>query len=524
MAEQPRQRKKGSVSSPGLGTNDGARGRIDHSGGASLASPNLLLFFGLVVVTLVVVFHFTDHAEASHHTEPSAQNYVSHKKLPRRMKLNFNDSDIVMGRLSEKISKRVAWNHSDPDFLSFLIEMKQPVVLTDVPSERLWQARKLPWTLDYISDRAAEDQTVFESTSNVFVYFKTNGKIGLMDQGGVIASEKRMPSKELFSRIVDPEDTKFLHYSQPISDLGETLQADVAPWSFAEFSEVLPDTRRPPKVNVWAGTVGAVTQMHYDEWHNLFFQLHGRKRFTLVPQRFWRELHLYPSYHPGDHMSQVDFYKKNKELYGDAYGLVNGIQKADVILRPGEVLYVPPFYFHHVQALEGSVGVSIFSDALDSQLKENMDYQPLPFDRTWDDQQLVFAVAVYIDWVVAIGLDSERDIMKSRPLEPATWHFIKDLVLSRHDPLTKKKSSARGVPDAPYCEDMLEDDIAYIRELISPNIARMQQLFLTFRDVSNKEIAVASHIEKVANWAVGSANVRDFFIDCFVSVPKQLDA
>jgi hypothetical protein len=140
---------------------------------------------------------------------------------------------------------------------------------------------------------------------------------------------------------------------------------DVAPHLSSIFNEhvhllhkstdkSLLDPRGP---SIWLGTSGSGTQCHYDVANNVILQLHGSKRV-----RVWRpsdgvyRLHTYPDAHPRARKSQVDLDIKNdddssnRSRYPHYYGTNTPLQPTlDIILRPGDALYLPAFWFHHVE-------------------------------------------------------------------------------------------------------------------------------------------------------------------------------
>lgn len=114
------------------------------------------------------------------------------------------------------------------------------------------------------------------------------------------------------------------------------------------------DPRGP---SLWMGTSGSGTQCHYDVANNAILQLHGTKRV-----RVWRpsvgvhRLHVYPDAHPRARKSQVDFDVNVNDNTGDIrrrysqyYTTTPPRPTLDVVLRPGDALYLPAFWFHHVE-------------------------------------------------------------------------------------------------------------------------------------------------------------------------------
>ncbi len=100
---------------------------------------------------------------------------------------------------------------------------------------------------------------------------------------------------------------------------------------------------------VWIGPAGVVTPLHHDLTNNLMVQLFGRKRVRLVPAlevaRVANHHHVYSRVDPlaPDHAACPD--------WGRATVL-------DVILEPGDVLFIPVGWWHHVVGVDVTIGLS----------------------------------------------------------------------------------------------------------------------------------------------------------------------
>ena len=108
---------------------------------------------------------------------------------------------------------------------------------------------------------------------------------------------------------------------------------------------------------LWIGHRGIVSNLHYDRSHNFFAQIRGTKRWTLFPPSQHSSVYLYPSLHPHYRQTQVDF-----ETYRrDDFPRTAGLNGRAVFLEPGDLMYVPPYWFHRVEALSLSVSLSILN-------------------------------------------------------------------------------------------------------------------------------------------------------------------
>jgi len=104
------------------------------------------------------------------------------------------------------------------------------------------------------------------------------------------------------------------------------------------------------------GMKGVFTPAHFDEAHNFFAQICGRKRFVLFSPAQFPNLYVYPYHHPADRQVQVDLDRPDYDKfpkYRDAKPIVT-------VLDPGDVLYLPPYWFHHVISLEDTISINFW--------------------------------------------------------------------------------------------------------------------------------------------------------------------
>lgn len=110
------------------------------------------------------------------------------------------------------------------------------------------------------------------------------------------------------------------------------------------------------QINVWLGKAGTITETHHDNSYNFFFQVRGRKRFTMFAPG--TPLYLYPCLHPHIAHSQVDILSPNTSRY-PLFDLADAIT---VELGPGDLLVLPPYWLHHVLTLEDSVSINLYAE------------------------------------------------------------------------------------------------------------------------------------------------------------------
>lgn len=108
-------------------------------------------------------------------------------------------------------------------------------------------------------------------------------------------------------------------------------------------------------------------------------------------------MYQFPYLHPGHQMSQVDVYAPDLDrfpAFGDAEFL-------EVTVRPGEVLFVPPLWGHHVTSLSRSTSISIWSHCPETRRVQNTFREtPLPFPADLSPPVLALAMRLHLGAMV----------------------------------------------------------------------------------------------------------------------------
>ena len=101
----------------------------------------------------------------------------------------------------------------------------------------------------------------------------------------------------------------------------------------------------------WIGSA-IITPAHFDESHNIAVCVAGRRRFTVFAPEQVANLYIGPldNTPAGMPMSLVDFAKPDHERYPRFREAWATARVAD--LAPGDAIYLPPLWWHHVQSLE----------------------------------------------------------------------------------------------------------------------------------------------------------------------------
>ena len=125
----------------------------------------------------------------------------------------------------------------------------------------------------------------------------------------------------------------------------EAVSWDASVADYSTFSDC-----RDLNAVLWLGAAGVGVSTHYDVSHNLFFQVAGTKRFTLLPCESHKALRLFPHWHGSNRQAQAT--------------PPANLRQWEVTLGPGEVLFLPSRVFHQVTSLTPSVGINSWTGGL----------------------------------------------------------------------------------------------------------------------------------------------------------------
>lgn len=181
--------------------------------------------------------------------------------------------------------------------------------------------------------------------------YEEHGNAQLLDDTGPTKVMDVSPSKLadlLHSKISD----EHVYWTRPISEVAPKLLERLS-----GYETIGPRPTRPRRFldprgpSLWMGTSGSGTQAHYDVADNVLVQLFGTKRVRCFRPEAFRALHVFPDAHPRARKAQVNIDQPDHLRFPN----FEHAQKPflDVVLRPGEALEIPAFWFHHVE--NGSV-------------------------------------------------------------------------------------------------------------------------------------------------------------------------
>ncbi len=219
-------------------------------------------------------------------------------------------------------------------FFAEYFRANRPVILTD--AMRDWPAMAR-WSPEYLQQVCGDENVQVMSGRDA-------------DPDYEIGSDRHrtdMPFREYVDKVVaagQTNDFYLVAQNEFMSRPGaKRLHADLP-----GLPEYL-DERRDGFVFMWFGPGGTVTPLHHDTTDIFLAQIRGRKRVTLIPAD--QKALVYN--HVGVH-SQVDCERPDMIRFP----LYRYVKRAVFELAPGEILFIPVGWWHHIRALDVSISVS----------------------------------------------------------------------------------------------------------------------------------------------------------------------
>lgn len=257
----------------------------------------------------------------------------------------LNVAEILHVLPKQSLSSKLVAKRSALSLEGFLCDYflsASPVILSDCMAH--WPARTKWNDMDYLKKVAGSRTVPVEVGKN---YLCTEWK------------QELITFSEFLERIQSNDSTSFVptYLAQhPLFDQIQELRRDIVvpDYCFAGGGELR-------SLNAWFGPAGTVTPLHHDPHHNILAQVVGKKYVRLYPASLLEE--LYP--HTESMLcnsSQVDLDNIDEREFPK----VHELEFLDCILEEGEMLYIPPKWWHYVRSLTTSFSVSFWWSDLGS--------------------------------------------------------------------------------------------------------------------------------------------------------------
>lgn len=216
-------------------------------------------------------------------------------------------------------------------FIENYLKPLRPVVFTDLTKD--WPALH-NWSVESFKQKYG--------TLKVSVYSGSRTRVG----EGYVEPNNHMPFGEFLDMLVSPEPCDLRLFLFNIFKHAPELRRDFSLPNITDgFYNDFPF--------MYFGGKGSRVAMHYDiDLSHVFLnQIHGRKRVVLFSHDQSRLIYQLPY----TVASYIDINNPDYERY-PALRLVKG---AEVILNPGETLFIPSGYWYYIEYIEGGYSISL---------------------------------------------------------------------------------------------------------------------------------------------------------------------
>ena len=284
---------------------------------------------------------------------------------------------------------------------------------------------------------------------------------------------------------------------------------------------------------LWGGSEGAVAPLHFDPFHNMFFQFRGVKRFTLFHPSQYDRAYLHPRLHLRHRQAQVNLHDLDLARFPRAANLRSGIQ---VDVSPGDVLWLPPLWLHQVESLHvdqgASISASVFSPSSVVRKLESAWDVNIPVEPQWNVAQSTAAarsvISGVIDGVYGMGSSAAfiRRLIEER-YRPVLYEdaWSPELHVSLTDGGSRDdfahffgRSFPKEVADPHATAHAAESDSRMSTCWIAPHCssrAQRSNYCSSDRDVGGLASSIARIVEIFSDTAVDDA-ARAIFMDDFI--------
>ncbi|MDX2170651.1 MAG: cupin-like domain-containing protein, partial [Deltaproteobacteria bacterium] len=211
---------------------------------------------------------------------------------------------------------------------------RRPVVLQGLLNE---SERAAYWTLPSLRERFADRVVSVIPTheGRISVDVRTGVEFDTVRFGDYVDALQRGERPPAY--IAVPAETWLPELSDRV---GAPLYCRDAAWRNARF---------------WLGAQTAVP-LHRDVAENVFFQLMGHKRFLLYPPAASAWLYSNPLRSALPNFSRFDPEHPDYERFP----LSRAVQPVELVLAPGDALYLPSLWWHQVRALDVSASLNFW--------------------------------------------------------------------------------------------------------------------------------------------------------------------
>jgi len=252
----------------------------------------------------------------------------------------------ALGRLDPHYAEEIEVREA-PDFETFVKEYysrMRPVVLKGGIDH--WPALKR-WTPEYLREKVGHAEVEIQYGRDGDPNYERNAR----------QHKKRILMRDFVDMVVEGGETN--DYYMTAGNTKKSLEGIES--LFEELGDFHEGYRKPESLSrqnlLWFGPKGTFTPLHHDLTNNMLVQLYGRKKVTV-----YSPFQVPFLYNDKGVFSQVDV----RQLDSDRFPLFQNAQKLEVILEPGDAIFIPIAAWHVVESLDISISLTFTDFKIDN--------------------------------------------------------------------------------------------------------------------------------------------------------------
>jgi hypothetical protein len=261
--------------------------------------------------------------------------HAGHAFAQRLAKLeSYLDIRQDLARLSPARAVDLRQGLTTAEFRDEYYGLNRPVLLADVATE--WPALRL-WDPEYLRGVLGDEPVEIMADRDADTRYEVNS-----------VAHKRMVA---FSTYVDAVVSTRGNDAYLVAN-NRLLDREAARPLWNDFTidgRYLYTEPPPGTAFLWFGPAGTITPLHHDVANILFTEVHGRKRVTLISP-----LESHCVYNDVAVYSSVDLTAPDLERFPR----FERVAPIDVVVEPGQTLFIPVGWWHHVESLDTSITLS----------------------------------------------------------------------------------------------------------------------------------------------------------------------
>jgi hypothetical protein len=213
------------------------------------------------------------------------------------------------------------------------------------------------WSLNYLKNALAETQvTLAKSIGGAFNYVDKNSSEQTPELHTMLFREA---VEEVISSSTNSYNFSYIQ-QHPIAEKFPQLLKDI------DRPQWLSPTKFLYVVNLWIGSQGCFSPLHFDQSDNFLVQVQGQKHVMLFSKQDSPFLYA-NSISGAKHISMLDLRCPDH----NRFPLFTRAKPYSALLEPGDVIYIPRKWWHAVESMDTAISINYWWGGIRDVIRNN---------------------------------------------------------------------------------------------------------------------------------------------------------